>query len=61
MTGWATTAVAVKTKSATTTIRAIAATPCVAGAVRHQHEEGDAGAGAEEHGGAEDVKPFKDK
>ena len=30
-----------------------------AGAVRQQHEKGDAGAGAEQHGGADDVQEFE--
>ena len=62
MTGCSTTAVAVNTKSAITTIRA---TPEIdgglAGPMRHQHEERDAGAGAEQHGGADHVKEFQDE
>ena len=33
----------------------------IAGAVRHQHEEGDAGPGAEQDRGADDVEVFEDE
>ena len=55
--GCATTAVAVNKKSADHDDAGHRRhDPRFPGAVRHQHEEGDAGAGAEQHGGTDDVQ-----
>ena len=62
VTGWVTTAVAVKTMSAsTTTAEVLAIEGGVPAEMGHQHEEGDAGTGAEDRHRAEHMQVFENE